>query len=368
MDVVFRKIESLDGSIEVNSSEGEWTKITLSIPSSFNQIEALVVRVGGSFFIVPITIVREMLDSSVIEKNTINEQNQVIKVRGEVLPLISLDLLMDCSYDNKGGKTIVVVEHRGRQCAILFDEVYNTQEVVLKKLEGHVSRLDYISGSCILGNRRIGLLLNIQKILSKVAKEFHEITKVSESSSAKRDEDQIEVVKIGTNKVAMIDFYIEWVNQKGETSRELFAINAFKTLEFVTKRKFIPMPNAPDSFEGIMELRETTIPVLNLSKMIGVEQYQVKEELVIVCEFNKQKVGITTSGVNKVNYVSWDDILPPPKSCGNMVKSQYVVGTILNDDKVTFVLDFERLLAEVLHFYEDLSFSGEIDKSEHLIR
>ncbi|MBF0275146.1 MAG: chemotaxis protein CheW, partial [Nitrospinae bacterium] len=367
MDVVFKKVEALEGTIEISSTYGEGTQLALSIPSSFTQIEALVVRAGESFFIIPITMVREMLDNNIVERNTINEGNEIIKVRGEVLPLISLNILMDCPYDKESTKTIVVIEHRGKQCAVLFDEVYTTQEVVLKKLEGQVANLEYTSGSGILGNRRIGLLLNVQKVLSKVSKEFKDIANVSQEKSIKRDQDQIEVVNIGTNKVAMIDFFIEWEEDSGKMHKELFAINAFKTLEFVTKRKLTVIPNTPDAFEGMMELRDATLPVLNLGKMIGLGQYKVRNELVIVCEFNKQKVGIIISGVNKVNYVSWDHILPPPKST-SLIQAQYVVGTVLNNDKVTFVLDFERLLAEVLHFYEDLSFSGEIDKSDHKLK
>ncbi len=352
MDVVFKRVEELGGVVEVESEAGKWTRVSLSVPSSFTQLEAVVVRVGETFFIIPLSVVKEMLDHSTTDVNTVNKKSSVVNVRGELVPLISLTELMDCTYDETSHtKAVVVVQHKGKRCAVLCDEVVTTQEVVLKKLEGPISKLEYVNGSGILGNRKIGLILNIAKMLQKVAREYN--IKEGEGSSAGNVNNRIEAVEIGTNKVAMIDFYLEWEDEKNKKKRELFAINAFKTLEFIPMRPLTPIPTAPSAFEGMVQVREFTLPVLNLGRMIGLENMHVENTLIVICEFNRKKVGITVSGVNKVNYISWEDILPPPQG-KKLVRADYIVGTILEGKQVSFVLDFEKLLAEVLHFYDDL--------------
>ncbi len=352
MDVVFKRVEELGGVVEVESETGEWTKVSLSVPSSFTQLEAVVVRVGTGYYIIPLSMVKEMLDHSNTDINTVNRKGNVVNVRGELVPLISLTELMDCSYDEHSAtKAVVVVQHKGRRCAILCDEVVTTQEVVLKKLEGPIAKLEYINGSGILGNRKIGLILNIARILQSVALEYR-----SEGTGKGKDgnaDNRIETVEIGTNKVAMIDFYLEWQDSHGKKNKELFAINAFKTLEFIPIRDLTPIPTAPPAFEGMIQVREFTLPVLNLGRMIGLGSDNVNNALIVICEFNRKRVGITVSGVNRVNYISWEEILPPPQG-KKLVRSEYIVGTILENDAVTFVLDFEKLLAEVLHFYDDL--------------
>jgi two-component system chemotaxis response regulator CheV len=130
----------------------------------------------------------------------------------------------------------------------------------------------------------------------------------------------------------------------------------------------------------MMLLRDRIIPVVNLGVILGLmsdgERRQEWEKIVLICEFSGQTVGFLVSSVERVSYISWSDIMPPP-STGGLIQLDYVVGTILmsklkgtlagktsgndaeprkqrDNAEVAFVLDFERIVGNAIQLYNDI--------------
>ena len=119
---------------------------------------------------------------------------------------------------------------------------------------------------------------------------------------------EIDTVAIGSNQVGVSDFAVFAPAESGAGRREhVFAINAFKTKEFVQVDELRPLPNAPPGFAGVMLLRNRAIPVVHMGVVLGLmrgdERRSEWEKIVLVCEFAGQTVGFLVARVNRVSYI-----------------------------------------------------------------
>jgi two-component system chemotaxis sensor kinase CheA len=110
---------------------------------------------------------------------TLAQRNEMINLRGEILPLFRLDRL----FGLEGAKTdptqalVVVVEGVGRRMGLLVDEVVTQQQVVIKSLGEGMGRARFMSGAAILSDGHVGLILNVEEIAMLIHKAhnfFHE--------------------------------------------------------------------------------------------------------------------------------------------------------------------------------------------------
>jgi two-component system chemotaxis sensor kinase CheA len=354
MDVVKSSIEKVRGKIELSSEEGKGTKIRLVLPFTFAIIEGLVVRSGKELFVIPLVQVHEMVKLEPQKLHRMKGRSEFLDIRGNLLPILRLHQVVSSKTHSSDApddtKVVVTIEHDHKMCGLVVDEVLASQEIVLKELKDSFSHLNFISAAGILGNRRIGLVLDVGEITKTIYSRI-DMGQLGSQKLVKREEGQVEIVEIGTNKVAMIDFFIGWKSDEGKKRLHL-AINAFKTKEFIPKVETTMLPKAPRGFTGVLTLRGKTIPVFSLGKLLmpNLSESDLEENLIIICEFSKKEVGFVVSTVNKVNYISWNEILPPPNS-NNLVNIQNIVGTILKEKDIMFVLDFEKIIGSVMDLY-----------------
>ena len=170
MDVVKKQIQKLRGRIEIISALGRGTTFRLNLPLTLAIVDGLVVRVGTERFILPIYTVREMLRPSADMVHTIEGRAETLLVRGEVIPLIRLARRLGLS----GGAiavsdgVIVLLESEGRRYGLLVDELIGKQEVVIKSLGEMFTHLPGLAGGAILGDGRVGLILDPEVILRRM--------------------------------------------------------------------------------------------------------------------------------------------------------------------------------------------------------
>ena len=357
MDVVKTSIENLRGKIEISSEEGKGTKTRLVLPFTFAIIEGLLVRVGKNNFVIPLVQVHEMVKLESENLKHMKGDQEFVDIRGRLLPLVRLQRLFTGMTNGRDGsdasKVMVSIEHDHKMCALLVDEVLASQEIVLKELGESFRSSPYISAAGILGNRRIGLVLDVGEITKNIYSRF-DFGQLESRKQAKREEGQVEIIEIGTNQVAMIDFSIGWTSG-AKKERLRLAINAFKTKEFIARASTVMLPKAPKGFAGMLTLRGKTLPVFSLGRLLlpHLQEGDLEENLIVICEFSRKEVGFLVSGVNKVNYISWNEILPPPNS-NSLISIHNIVGTILKDGAVIFILDFEKLIESVMDLYGTL--------------
>ncbi|SEH05126.1 chemotaxis protein CheA [Candidatus Venteria ishoeyi] len=167
MDVVKKNIEKLNGILEIDSKPGTYTKMRLKIPLTLAIIRALQVRVGDSFFTIPLSNVEETL--RVYNKETsMMEGTKVIHLRGKTMPIIYLSKLFNIHSDHLSSeKFFVVTVNTGmQQIGLIVDELLGQAEVVIKPLVDYLQEKSGFSGATIIGDGKISLILDIYELVN----------------------------------------------------------------------------------------------------------------------------------------------------------------------------------------------------------
>jgi len=159
MDVVHETVTQLDGSVNVESTPGEGTTVSLRLPVTMAIVKVLFVQVGGEQYGIPIKNVDEI--TAATEARTING-NEVIKHNDEIYPIIDLAESFDVPGETANGDGMLVrVRESERKVALHCDEVNSQEEVVVKPLEGILSGTPGLSGTAVLGDGNIVHILDV---------------------------------------------------------------------------------------------------------------------------------------------------------------------------------------------------------------
>jgi two-component system, chemotaxis family, sensor kinase CheA len=166
MDVVKRNVESLGGSISVQSKRGEGTRFLLRVPLTLAIMDGLGLTVADEHYIVPLTAVVEAFQYESLQHTALFDQYEMVNVRGEFIPLVRLRQFVGLPETDHDG-LIVVLEQEGEQIALLIDGIAGQQQVVLKSLEENFVRVHGFAGATILGDGRVALILDVSDLIRR---------------------------------------------------------------------------------------------------------------------------------------------------------------------------------------------------------
>lgn len=169
MDVVRRNIESLHGTVDVESVLGEGTTMRLTLPLTLATTQELLVQVGGQIFGIPIDAVERIQRIDTDDIATV-EGTEAIVVDGEPISLVRLaavlELLVDADTDAPTKRPIVILRAGRKRIAFLVDAVVAQQESVVKSLGKQLKRVRNVSGATILGTGQVIMVLNPADLIS----------------------------------------------------------------------------------------------------------------------------------------------------------------------------------------------------------
>lgn len=161
MDVVKRNITALGGSVEIDSAEGYGMRVSVRLPLTLAIMDGISVSVADEVYILPLSSVVESFLVNPDEVNTVVHGAQLVKVRGDYLPVMSLERIFDVPRRNAGASSImVVVEADGSRVALLVDDLLGQHQVVVKNLEANYRKVPNVSGATILGDGTVALILD----------------------------------------------------------------------------------------------------------------------------------------------------------------------------------------------------------------
>ncbi len=167
MDVVKNKIESLSGILQIESDIGKGSTFKLKLPLTLAIIQALLVRVKGEIYLLPMVNIKETSEIYIKDIKTIKNKETVLLKGKEILPIIRMNriLTVDSKMRDDELKPIVVVEIGEKKAGLVFDELLGQQEIVIKALDKLLQKIKTFSGVAILANGNPALILDIQGIL-----------------------------------------------------------------------------------------------------------------------------------------------------------------------------------------------------------
>ena len=165
MDVVWRNVHALGGKIEIDSTPGQGTSMTIRLPLTLAILDGLSVLVSGETYILPLAHIAHSVQPVAAAIKTVNGA-KVVLVGDEYLPITSLADLFNLPASNEGSGILVILEMDNMRTALQVDELIGQMQVVLKSLEANYRRVKGVSGATILGDGRVALILDVAYLVS----------------------------------------------------------------------------------------------------------------------------------------------------------------------------------------------------------
>ena len=167
LDVVRRNVQALGGRVAVDSVAGQSTEFTLTLPLTLAIIDGLIVRTGTERYIVPITSVVESLQPKCGQVSTVHARGEVITVRDAHLPLVRLSRFAGVTpeYNDPCNAIVMIVEGAGERYGLVVDELLGQHQVVIRNLGERLSGVRGVASGAILGDGRVGLILDLEHVL-----------------------------------------------------------------------------------------------------------------------------------------------------------------------------------------------------------
>ena len=171
MDVVVNVVHRLKGRVVVESEPGRGTSFQIIMPLTLASIQALMFRVGGQLYAVPLDAVHEI--SRADEKDIHDfEGQEVLRLRDKAMGVVRLEELFgeDRRGMAKARHFVVVIGTGSRRFGLLVDSLVGEEELVIKSLEDRLVASELVSGASILGDGTVVLILNILAVVSHLGR------------------------------------------------------------------------------------------------------------------------------------------------------------------------------------------------------
>jgi two-component system chemotaxis sensor kinase CheA len=168
MDIVRRNVESLRGTLSIDSESGTGTTINIRLPLTVAVIDGFAVGVCHETYIIPIDAIVECTEMTAEEEREVG----VINLRGEPLPFVRLRSIFGFDTADATRENVVVVEHPHGRAGIVVDRLFGSSQVVMKPLGRFLKQVPGVAGSSILGNGRVALILDIPEIIRRAESGF----------------------------------------------------------------------------------------------------------------------------------------------------------------------------------------------------
>ena len=167
MDVVRRNIEKLRGKVDIDTVLGGGTTFTIYLPLTLAIIDGMIVSIGSERYIIPTLTVRESFRPRAEMISTLHERGEMVNVRGKLCPLLRLYQYFDqpTKITEPTEGIVVVVESGDQTRCLMVDELIGKQEVVIKSLGGALQKNPSLAGGAVLGDGRVGLILNVDALV-----------------------------------------------------------------------------------------------------------------------------------------------------------------------------------------------------------
>lgn len=168
MDVVKKNIAAMGGRVDIESLTGVGTRMTVRLPLTLAILDGMSVQVGSETYIIPLNYVVESLQPTPAMIKSVGGAPRLVQVRNEYLNILTLHdvFSLDGTRTELEQGILVVLESDGDKIALFVNELVGQHQVVIKSLEANYRRVQGISGATIMGDGRVGLILDVPALVN----------------------------------------------------------------------------------------------------------------------------------------------------------------------------------------------------------
>ncbi|MCP4522003.1 MAG: chemotaxis protein CheA [Cytophagales bacterium] len=165
MDVVKKNINDLRGEIIIDSNVGEGTTMTLKLPLTLSIIDGLLVKIDNIFYVIPLAVIKKCYE--VANKELSNQYNNLIIIEEDQIPFCNLRNQFKVNTNAPEFQQLIVVKNESSLVGLVVDEIVGEYQAVLKPLGKYYKQQDIFSGSTILGDGTVALVLDTHRIINQ---------------------------------------------------------------------------------------------------------------------------------------------------------------------------------------------------------
>lgn len=321
MDVVRTNIEKIGGVLELSSETGKGSKFHIKIPLTLAIVSVLILRAGGERFAVPQINVRELVRTTRKSSHRIEEINgsAVLRLREKLLPLTSLSeiLKLEDKRDHRGADNsyIVICQVGGMEFGLIVDQIFDTEEIVVKPKSDLFRNIDIYSGTTILGDGSVIMMLDPNGLARQVGKQDLLIEKSQEQGSRHSQEE-------------LMRFLLFCGSQKRLQAVPLELVARLEEMDMakVEYSSGTPVVQYRDSLMRLLTLDDGELPPEGIRK-------------VMVFHYDGRILGIMVEQVI--------DIVEAPYVIKLKSEEPGVVGSMVINGKTTDILDIGHYITEI---------------------
>ena len=321
MDVVRTSIERIGGSVDLTSTVGCGTTMRIRIPLTLAIIPALVVGQQGERYAIPQANLVELvrLEGQDLRENVETLAGApVLRLRGRLLPLVSLSEALGGEKADPDGLTIVVVQADETRFGLCVEEVHDTQEIVVKPIGRQLKSLPTYAGATIMGDGRVALILDVGGIARTRA-----------IGAAHATEPEAQVGTVDSRALLVLE-----VSQGRRAALPLTAVSRLEEFELGRVER--------SGGVEVVQYRDGILPLLRLAPAIGLAESPPAEDQisVVVHEDGQHRVGIV---IDRVLDVVEEQVVPT-----EVGRRNGVLGSAVVQDKVTDLVDLDAVVRPLL--------------------
>jgi two-component system chemotaxis sensor kinase CheA len=167
MDVVRRNIQDVGGRISLKSERGKGMTIQLALPLTLAVMDGMVIKISRDTYVLPLSTIVECLRPTRSEIHNLVGGSGMLRLRGDLIPLVDLCELLDLGpAATKSDERVVIIADAGdgSRFGCIVDELCGHQQVVVKSMEESYGAVPGVAGATILGNGRVALILDVEKL------------------------------------------------------------------------------------------------------------------------------------------------------------------------------------------------------------
>lgn len=323
MDVVRTNIERIGGTVDMQSQVGKGTTCRVRIPLTLAIIPALVIGEGEERYAIPQANLVELvrLEGDDLARSVEEVAGApLLRLRGHLLPLLSMAEVLGRPRPERDALTIVVVQADDLRFGICVDEVHDTQEIVVKPIGRQLKTLPTYAGATIMGDGRVALILDVPGIAHSraIAQAVSQAAKNNDTRSSAEDETKtaLLVLEVGGGRRAALPL------------REVSRLEEFS----------VDRIEHSGSAEAV-QYRDGILPLVRLAGAIGLVE-SIREDgqvSVVVHESGTHRIGIV---IDKVL-----DVVDATVVCSEVGRRHGVLGSAVIQDRVTDLVDLDAVVA-----------------------
>jgi len=318
MDVVRTNIERIGGTVDMSSQSGRGTTCRVRIPLTLAIIPALVVEEGGDRYAIPQANLVELvrLEGEELRRSVeVLAGAPVLRLRGHLLPLVSLAEVLGEDRADTEALTVVVVASDDLRFGLCVAQVHDTQEIVVKPIGRQLKGMATYAGATIMGDGRVSLILDVGGIAQTAAVESV-VQQAVDTRRASGDETALLVLEVSGGRRAALPLH------------EVARLEEFS--DDIVERT--------GSVE-VVQYRDGILPLVRLAEAIGLPAPERTEDAslsVVVHEDDGRMVGIVIDRVL--------DVVETELALSEVGRRQGVLGSAVVQDRVTDLVDLDAVV------------------------